>query len=152
MKPGGELLWMRLLLLHLLPKLAVCALPSMVSFGSWSFSWPISGSSRDNLEPWDITKHLGHAILKAGSGQGSLKSRTWKQRTCVDNICIFVAELCLQLAFYGNHLQLTSFKRSERFIGAVIFYSEAQHKDNGGFWVLWPLKNWDCPPLSRTHL
>lgn len=148
------------MLLHLLPKFAVCAVPSMVSFGSWSFSWPISGSSRDNLEPWDITKHLGHAILKPASGQGRLKSRTWKQRTSVDNSCIFVAEHCLQLAFYGNHLKLKPFKRSEQQKSGVfhrcicvwvIFFSEARHKDNSGFWILWALKTWDCPPIRWTH-
>lgn len=32
------------------------------------------------------------------------------------------------------------------------FFSEAKHKDNSGFWILWALKTWDCPPIRWTNL
>lgn len=113
-KQEGELLWIRpLLLLHLLPKFAVCAVPSMASFGSRSFLWPISGSSRDSLEPWDITEHFVHAILKAASGQDRLKSRTWKQRTGIDKICISLLNAVCNWGFYGNrHVSRAQSSRS----------------------------------------
>lgn len=150
-KQEAELWWLRpLLLLHLLPKFAVCAVPSMVSFGSRSFSWPISGSSRDSLEPWDITKHLVHAIPKAASGQDRLKSRTWKQRTGIDKICI---SLLNTVCNCGPLWKWTRLKSSEQQKSAAFhlclgdFVSEAKHNDNSGSW------KWrrDSSPIRGTR-
>lgn len=121
------------------PKFAMCAVPSMVSFGSRSFSWPISGSSRDSLEPWDITKHLVHAILKAASGQDRLKSRTWKQRIGIDKICISLLNTVCNcgLLWKSPCLKSSEQQKSAAFHPCLgDFVSEAKHNDNSGSWKL----------------
>lgn len=139
-KQGGELLWIRpLLLLHLLPKFAVCAVPTMASFGSRSFSWPISGSPRDSLEPWDITKHFVHAILKAASGQDRLKSRTWRQRTGIDKICISLLNTVCNcgLLWKSTCLESSEQQKSAAFhLCLGDFVSETKHNRNIGSWKL----------------
>lgn len=51
----------------------------MVSFGSWSFSCPVSGSSRESLKPWDITKHRTCDPEKCGIETGIWSMKTEKQ-------------------------------------------------------------------------
>lgn len=121
-KQEGELLWMRpLLLLHLLPKFAMCAVPSRVSFGSRSFSWPISGSSRDSLEPWDITKHCMRSwrqrLVKTGwKAEPGNKGRTL---TTSAFLCWI---LSVTVGFYGNrHVSRAPSSRSlQHFIWVIL--------------------------------
>lgn len=74
------------------------AVPAMVSFGSWSFSCPVSGSSRDSLKPWDITKHQTRDPEKCGIETGIWSMKTEKQTLETKDDCKypdFVPKCCL---------------------------------------------------------